>query len=93
MTFKSDKIDAFLNTFEKQKAFIKGFKGCIHLELLRDTKNSNVFFTYSHWKDESFLELYRKSDFFIDIWSNVKILFDDKPIAWSTHRISNSDDQ
>lgn len=90
MTFKPTQIETFLETFEKQKTFIKGFDGCTHLELLRDKSNPNVFFTYSHWKDASYLELYRKSDFFINIWSKVKLLFDDKPLAWSTERISLS---
>ena len=92
MTFKADKIEEFLDTFEKQKSFIKDFDGCTHLELLRDKNNPNIFFTYSHWEDDSYLELYRQSDFFINIWSKVKQLFNDKPIAWSTERLSNSNE-
>lgn len=90
MNFKHAHIQEFLEIFEKQKNFIKGFDGCTHLELLRDERNPNIFFTYSHWKDASCLELYRESDFFINVWSKVKLLFDDKPMAWSTKRISLS---
>lgn len=83
MTFKSQEIESFLKIFEKQKEFIASFDGCSHLELLRDKNNPNIFFTYSHWQDESFLELYRESDFFRNIWSKVKLKFDGKPEAWS----------
>tara|TARA_B110000908_G_C10117693_1_gene386133 strand:- start:286 stop:570 length:285 start_codon:yes stop_codon:yes gene_type:complete len=86
MTFKSQEIESFLAVFKKQKAFIASFDGCTHLELLRDKTNPNQFFTYSHWQDESYLELYRKSDFFRNIWSTVKLKFDGKPEAWSLER-------
>lgn len=86
MTFKSEEIDSFLAIFEKQKTFIASFEGCTHLELLRDKNNPNIFFTYSYWQDESYLELYRKSDFFRNIWSTVKLKFDAKPEAWSLEK-------
>jgi len=83
LTFKTEEIDEFLNIFEKQKSYIAAFDGCTHLTLLRDKNQKNIFFTYSYWDDEAALERYRKSDFFRNIWSGVKILFDDKPEAWS----------
>ena len=86
MSFKEDKVLDFLKVFEKQKEFIASFEGCTHLELLRDKNKPNSFFTYSHWKDEKYLELYRHSDFFKTIWSNVKLMFDEKPMAWSLEK-------
>lgn len=86
MTFKPEEIPSFLEIFDKQKEFIAGFDGCLHLTLLRDKKQANVFFTYSHWKNEDALESYRKSDFFKNVWSKVKLLFDAKPQAWSTEK-------
>lgn len=87
MTFKADEIDNFLELFEKQKAFIANFEGCSHLELLRDKNNSTTFFTYSYWQDETYLDKYRQSNFFRNIWSTVKLKFDDKPMAWSLERL------
>lgn len=87
MTFKADEIDSFLEIFEKQKTFIADFEGCSHLELLRDKNNSTTFFTYSYWQNETFLDKYRQSDFFRNIWSTVKLKFDDKPMAWSLERL------
>lgn len=86
MTFQQEAIPSFLETFDKQKSFIAGFDGCSHLELFRDKKQNNIFFTYSHWKDEEALNKYRESDFFREIWSNVKLWFDDKPQAWSLEK-------
>lgn len=87
MTFKADEIDSFLEIFEKQKTFIANFEGCSHLELLRDKNNSTTFFTYSYWQNETYLDKYRQSDFFRNIWSTVKLKFDDKPMAWSLERL------
>lgn len=86
LTFKLEEINTFLEIFEQQKKFIADFEGCSHLTLLRDKELANVFFTYSHWKNEEALELYRKSDFFINIWSKVRLLFDDKPQAWTLEK-------
>lgn len=86
LTFKYEEISNFLDIFEQQKKFIAGFKGCSHLSLLRDKTHTNIFFTYSHWKDENALELYRESDFFQKIWSKVKLKFADKPQAWSLEK-------
>jgi quinol monooxygenase YgiN len=86
LTFKLEEINTFNDLFEQQKKFIAGFEGCTHLTLLRDKKQANIFFTYSHWKNEEALELYRQSDFFITIWSKVKLLFDDQPQAWTLEK-------
>lgn len=88
MTFREEAIPAFLDTFALQKEYIRDFEGCHHLELLRDANNPNIFFTYSHWESEAYLEKYRESDFFTNIWSNVKTLFADKPEAWSTQKVA-----
>ena len=83
MTFREESIDDFITLFEERKEKIRGFEGCEHLELWRDSKNPEVFFTYSKWRSESALDHYRFSDFFKDTWSKMKKLFADKPRAWS----------
>jgi len=83
LTFKKDKIETFLENFEKNKLKIRNFSGCDHLELWRDTEMPNVFFTYSYWTSEEALNAYRASDLFKGVWSKTKILFSDKPQAWS----------
>ena len=88
MSFKADKIDVFLTNFNNNKEKIRNTKGCNLLELYRDKTNLNIFFTYSYWETEQDLENYRNSDLFINVWAKTKVLFNDKPKAWSLEKIS-----
>lgn len=83
MEFDPEKVDAFLNHFNTYKSQIRHFPGVMHLELHRDAKLSNVFYTYSHWEDEAKLEAYRYSELFQNVWAETKILFIGKPLAYS----------
>jgi len=89
LSFQPDKIETFLKNFENDKQHIRNFKGCRLLELYRDKTNTNVFFTYSYWETEEDLENYRNSDLFKGIWTNTKIYFNDKPLAWSVDKIES----
>ena len=84
MTFQKDKIADFQAIFRESKYKIRHFKGCRHLELLRCTNPDNVFFTFSFWEDETHLNAYRHSELFQSTWSRTKVLFAQKPEAWST---------
>ncbi|RMG79768.1 MAG: antibiotic biosynthesis monooxygenase [Bacteroidetes bacterium] len=89
MTFATDKTDEFLQVFDTSKNKIRNFKGCLHLELLQDIHHPNVFFTYSWWESETDLNNYRHSELFKTTWSKTKVLFADKPEAWSLKSIEN----
>lgn len=88
LTFQSGKIDDFLTIFEDSKHLIRQRSGCQHLELLRDETTPNIFFTLSFWDDEAALNAYRHSELFIQTWAKTKVLFSDKPQAWSTKVLS-----
>ncbi len=83
MEFKPENITTFLADFELVKHKIRSFEGCKHLQLWRDKRNPNIFFTHSHWLDESDLENYRHSDLFKGVWAKTKPLFKEKAAAWS----------
>lgn len=83
MEFKVDKIEDFQALFDKHKSRIRNFEGCEHLELWQDIQNKTLFMTYSYWQSEKHLEKYRHSDLFKHVWSKTKVLFSDKPQAWS----------
>lgn len=83
MTFKEEKTPVFLNVFDEVKHKISSFEGCQHLNLYQDKKDKRIFFTYSIWDNEEALNRYRYSEFFQNTWAKTKILFDDKPEAWS----------
>lgn len=83
MTFEPDQCAAFEAIFDAGKNKIRAFPGCHHLELWRCRQPENVYMTYSHWEDETALEAYRHSDLFRETWARTKVLFADRPQAWS----------
>ncbi len=87
MTFQEDRIEDFLENFEKNKKAIRGFEGCHHLELWRDENKPNVFMTYSHWENEEALNRYRDSELFKKVWAFTKTLFSEKPFAFSSKKL------
>ncbi len=86
LTFKHENISSFEAIFEETKDKIRNFEGCSHLELFQDMKNPHIFFTYSYWEDEQALENYRVSELFQATWARTKVLFGDKPEAWSINK-------
>ena len=89
MTFKTDKIDDFLVIFNASKEKIRNTDGCSFLELYRDRTNSSIFFTYSYWNTAQDLKNYRCSELFKDVWAKTKVLFKDKPEAWSVDKVAS----
>lgn len=87
MSFHPDKVEDFKSIFRENWKLIAGFEGCSHVELLQDKQSGNIFFTYSIWKDESYLEKYRNSELFGKVWGRTKVLFNDKPQAWSVDEL------
>ncbi|MDZ7879698.1 MAG: antibiotic biosynthesis monooxygenase family protein [Saprospiraceae bacterium] len=88
LTFQADKTAEFMHIFDTSKDKIRAMSGCQHVELLRDENTPNVFFTLSLWDTEGSLETYRHSDLFKTTWAKTKVLFADKPAAWTTKMIS-----
>lgn len=89
LSFHEENIPAFLENFEIIKERIRSAPGNRLLELYQDKDNKNIFFTYSYWETEQDLENYRTSDFFNEVWSFTKKLFNDKPQAWSVDKLAS----
>ena len=83
MTFRPDGVEEFLEIFHQSQPLIRGFAGCLHLELLQDADNPLIYNTLSHWENAEALETYRRSDLFRQTWARTKLLFADKPQAFS----------
>ena len=66
---------------------ITAFNACYSVELLADMNDESIFSTYSKWESTTAIEAYRNSTTFREIWDNVKPLFNDKALAWSTQAI------
>ena len=89
LSFAEENIETFLANFETVKFKIRNFKGNQLLELYQDKVNSNIFFTYSYWDNESDLENYRNSELFKGVWAKTKPLFNAKPEAWSVDKLAS----
>ncbi|SNR73097.1 hypothetical protein SAMN06265371_11074 [Lutibacter agarilyticus] len=89
LSFDSSKIDEFLENFNKNKHNIRNFEGCRLLELYNDKKDSNIFFSYSYWESETHLENYKSSELFKTVWAKTKVLFNNKPEAWSVTKFES----
>jgi len=87
LTFQEDKIDDFVAIYKKYRKHIRNAEGCTYVELLQNESQKNIFFTYSHWKNESYLNNYKNSTIFGEVWPQTKALFSAKPEAWSTSKI------
>lgn len=84
LTFKEEHIPKFKAIWQESRAKIAAFEGCHFVEMLQSKQPKNVCFTYSVWDHEDALNNYRHSELFQAVWAKTKVLFDDKPEAWST---------
>lgn len=91
MTFQEEKVESFIEMFNRTKKAIRNFEGCQHLELMRDYDNPSVFITYSHWESQDALNNYRHSELFKEVWAETKAKFDAKPVAFSMKRYMKVD--
>ena len=91
LSFNPQQVEKFKNIFENSKEMIRGFDGCCHLKLLQDKNNTNIFFTYSRWENEDFLEKYRNSELFKITWKATKAMFNNKPEAWTVELLCQLD--
>jgi len=89
LSFQPEKTETFLSMFDESKERIRNSHGCRLLELYRDKTNPNIIFSYSYWEEEKDLENYRNSFFFKELWSQMKIMFNDKPFAWSLDKVAS----
>ena len=89
MTFRPEEVTNFLQVFNASKQYIRTMEGCTHLELWNDIKAPNIFFTHSHWQTENDLNNYRNSELFKNVWSKTKLLFAEKPEAWSVNNLTS----
>lgn len=87
MTFQPEKVADFLDVFEQSKEKIRAQQGCHRLELLRDLNQPNIYMTYSYWDNATALNKYRDSELFKTTWAKTKVLFAEKPVAYSVERL------
>ena len=84
ITIRPECAGDFISLFNVTKSKIMAFKGCRHLELLRDVDDEQVFITFSIWDSAEDLELYRESQLSLKTWQDIKEMFGAEPEAHST---------
>ena len=90
LSWKAEKINEFISIYESSKSSIESFDGNKYLTLKQDANLSNVLYTYSIWESNEALNNYRNSQFFKETWAKTKLLFDDKPLAYSLMNVENN---
>ena len=83
MHFKSEEVEQFIVVFDECRDAIRMSPGCHSLRLLRDPADPCSIQTLSTWAKAEDLERYRQSPLFKDTWAKTKVLFDQKPRAYS----------
>lgn len=91
MTFQKEKLAEFHQLFDQHKQHIRHQPGCQHLELHADPKDPRVRFTYSHWDSLAVLDDYRHSTLFGKVWPATKLLFAERPEAFSLQCLERID--
>lgn len=91
MTFQENAIESFLAVFDDSKEQIRNFPGCKGLKLMQTTNKPCQLSTFSLWESEEALDAYRNSPLFQSTWAKTKVLFADKPVAFSTEAIRTLD--
>ncbi len=87
LTIKPSRYPEFIRTYSEAQKTIRTFEGCVELSVYNDVHHPSVIFTLSKWRSENDLDHYRFSEFFKDMWSKVKPMFDAKAEAWSLEAI------
>ena len=88
MQFREEEVETFTALFDQVKSKIRNFEGCNYLKLMRDHHNPAIFVTYSKWESQEHLDGYRHSELFKATWKKTKVLFAEKPIAFSLEEFS-----
>ncbi len=90
MTFKPEKKEDFRILFEKNKLKIRASQGCRDLQLLQDVEQANILITYSLWDSQKHLNIYRNTSFFKEVWAQTKVMFAEKPMAFSSVKVEGN---
>jgi quinol monooxygenase YgiN len=90
MTFRNEHCQDFETYFDAIKDQVGSQPGCHGVKLLKDQRGEGVYFTYSVWDHQDYLDNYRKTPLFGQVWPTVKNWFKEKPEAWSTEILMES---
>jgi quinol monooxygenase YgiN len=76
-------VESFMKIFHENKMTILNAQGLNNLDLFADQNDGTIMFTISHWENEECIQMYRDSEYFRNLWSQLKPLFNNKAEAWT----------
>lgn len=87
MHFHEHRVNDFQIMFDQIKELIRNQPGCTFLELYQGKDDPQTFYTYSYWESTKYLDDYRTSALFKEIWPKTKAMFDQQPEATTVNKI------
>lgn len=87
LTIREEEVETFKAYFNTVCDTIRAQEGCHLLQAWQDMHQPSIFFTYSLWDNEEYLNKYRDSAFFLQFWKTVKQWFGAKAEVWSFDKI------
>lgn len=80
-------FDDFVKYMNSIKNEFTNIEGCKQLEVLQDKYNNDIYFIYTIWKNDRFLNKFRKSKFNKEFWNKVNEMSISAPQVWSVENI------
>jgi len=87
MKFREEEVDNFLNAFKSVEHHIRNFNGCKGLQLLQQTDDPLPFSLIACGIQKKAYITTVFSELFKNTWAKTRILFADKPEAWSLSEV------
>ena len=84
MVFDPAQVQAFDDLFAQSQARIEAMPGCHRVHLINGLNDQPIRTTLSWWEHDSYLQAYRESALFGEIWPKTKAMFSAPPVAWSS---------
>jgi quinol monooxygenase YgiN len=81
-------FEDFMKTFRDE---IISIEGCRHFDILKDKDDENNLFMFMIWKDDEYLETFRKSDLNKLIVNKLKIFSAKEPSNWTVETVFDPD--
>ncbi len=89
LSFKAEHCKEFEEYFTEICDQIESREGCLGVRLFSEAHDSGVFFTLSQWEHDDYLQAYRQSDLFGEVWPKVKKWMKAKPEAWTVNELKS----
>jgi hypothetical protein len=87
MVVDQNKIDIFNNFMSNLSTEKEGMDGCVHHDFFSNKQFRNVFYSYTIWESEKYLNKYRKSMLFKEVTTTLRSLCLSEPAAWTVENV------